>query len=253
MFTHTTSTLSATFTQTDLYNALKTALTGLGMTVYDEYTSGGSPVVVVQVVANGTATGTIYAQYIVGTTNISQAVATAWNTGTHSATGGSTSAGAFSYVTTSNVDFHSFVSNQGEGKFLILRQSGVSGPPFGWMRPANKPDWIDEATYSYIFYSSSTTFANFVNRGGALTSPTMSSLGYAAGAGANTYDSNQVSINGPREVATAPYGWSGTFSSDWIEFAPSGRAFGDMIQLQVGVEEYMVVATSGNYLALRTV
>jgi len=251
-FTMTTDigTVTAGFTQANLYTKLKAFLVSLYGTAYDEFTVSTTNSLVFQVVLSGAAKGTIYVRVDLTTSAITCQHYETWNAGAHTGTSG-TSSVSNTWTNASQVDFYGFVNS--EAKMVFWKNGAVNGFLAGHIRPTTKPSWYSETTYRYAFHFSSAqtqTLSSTVVPSGTYT---MSALGVFGSTGVNSLDSNKrMVLTGKIVVNTSVGGYVGSFSNDWGEVAIGGGVvFADTVKPTAGVEEWIVMMASGNFLALR--
>lgn len=252
-FTMTTdiATVTAGFTQAQLYTKLKAFLVSLYGAAYDEFTVSTTNSLVFQVILSGAAKGTIYVRVDLSTTTISCSHYETWNAGTHTGTSGS-SAATNSWTTGSQVDFYGFINS--EATMLFWKNGVVNGFLAGHIRPATKPSWYSETTYRYAFHFNSAQTATFSTAVVPSGSFTMSNLGIFGSTSTTALNGGKrMILTGKILINTSQGGYIGAFGNDWGEFAGSGVAFADTIKPTPGSEEWIVMMVSGNQLALRYV
>jgi hypothetical protein len=252
--TRTDSVLSASFTQLNLYDALKQALADAGYpTPLSEFTSGTDRVVVYQVGFNpDRAVGTAFIRYRVTTTFIiAHQIYSGWNTGTNTGTNGSTEI-AFSAI--ANTNAVSFIALSASPEYrLVLITSGTFYAVLGFISPQEKPNWWDVNAHAYIYIPTATTFAllrtNVLNPYSNNENDT--TLNNARMANINLISNRRDILPGVIVLTQSNQGISGKTSDDFVMGCFSGSARFDVVQIPGDTKEYLVINPASGGLALR--
>lgn len=249
-FAYTTSTQASGFTQATLVTFINGVMTtDLGLTQIDSYVSG-SEFRVYSYATNGNAKGTFILRIEISATQIIAVTYDTWNSGTHTGT----SPGSTSTITWSNAT--SVVADKfigAEGRFAILTNNATK-IVIGYIKPAtiSSTTW-PESTYRHCYLPAGSNMASmYVSAGPAgAASVTMNSLNLTSVAAA-TWAGTKRQVWGPKCLYNSAAGVVGWFT-DIAETGLSGIAYGDIIQVTVGVEEYFVVGASGNSAVVRII
>jgi len=249
-FTYTTSTQASGFTLAQLITFIDTTMvTDLGYTLLDSYVSTDE-YRVYSYTYNGTAKGTFILRIQYTATQLNIVQYDAWNAGTHTGTGATTTTTlGWSNSTSAVVD--KFIG--AEGRFAMLSNNS-SRVALGYLRPStpSTTTW-PESTYRHLYYPSSSNFSTlYVSAGAAgIASVTINTLNLSSVAAA-TWAGSKRQVWGPKFVMSASTGPVGFFT-DIAETGLSGIAYGDIIQVSVGAEEYFVIGASGSSNVVRII
>lgn len=249
-FSYTTSTQASGFAQATLVTFINGVMTtDLGFTQIDSYTSG-SEFRVYSYATNGNAKGTFILRIEISATQIIAVTYDTWNSGTHTGTSpGSASSLTWSNATSAVAD--KFVGAEGRFAILINNSNKIV---IGYMKPAtiSTTTW-PESTYRHCYLPGGTNLATmYISAGPAgATSASMNSLNLTS-VGAATWAGTKRQVWGPKCLYNGSAGVVGWFT-DVAETGLNGIAYGDIIQVSVGVEEYFVVGASGNSAVVRII
>lgn len=249
-FTYTTSTQASGFSQATLVSFIDGVMTtDLGFTQIDSYVATDD-FRVYSYATNGSAKGTFIIRVQIASTNISIIAYDTWNSGTHTGTNPTTSS-TLTWSNSTSAVADKFVGQ--EGRFMVLTNNS-SRLIIGYIKPAtiSTTTW-PESTYRHCYLPSSSSMGSmYVSAGsGGVTTVQMNSLNLTSVAAA-TWAGSKRQVWGPKCLYSTVTGVVGWFT-DIAETGLSGIAYGDIIQVSVGVEEYFVIGASGNSAVVRIV
>lgn len=249
-FAYTTSTQASGFSQATLVSFIDTVMvTDLGFTQIDSYVSTDN-YTVYSYATNGNTKGTFIVRVQVSPTQISMVAYDTWNSGTHTGTS-ATSASTLSWSNATSVVADKFIG--AEGRFAIFTNNS-NRVTCGYVKPAtiSTTTW-PESTYRHCYLPAGVNMGTMYASVGpaSASSYLMNSLNLTSLAAA-TWAGTKRQVWGPKGLHNASAGAVGWFT-DISETGLSGIAYGDIIQISVGVEEYFVVGASGNSAVVRIV
>lgn len=249
-FTYTTSTQASGFSKATLVSFIDGVMTtDLGFTQIDSYVSTDD-FRVYSYATNGSTKGTFIVRVQVGPTQISIVAYDTWNAGTHTGTNATTSS-ALTWSNATSVVADKFVG--AEGRFVILSNNSNKAT-CGYVKPAtiSTTTW-PESTYRHCYLPAGVNMGSmYVSVGpGNISTAQMNALNLTSVAAA-TWTGSKRQVWGPKCLYSSATGVVGWFT-DIAETGLSGIAYGDIIQVSVGVEEYFVVGASGNSAVVRII
>lgn len=260
--TRTITTLSATFTQTQLRDFLITAFSNAGFgSPFDNYSSGNDLLLVYELTINGSATfGKTYLRIRISNTFIIyQQIFSAWNTGTKTGSNGSTEVTYSTLSNTVNLVANAFSSagNSGSGATeyrLVLLTQGSIFIPLGILAPVTRRgSWnLNSWNWGYLFTSNSmnvlrsSTLNPYSNADNDIALSQSTRL-----ATANTTD-NERDLIAPITVLTqSNTGIAGQTSTDFAIVSANGSTRYDQILRSGSSEVYLALTTGNGGLAIR--
>lgn len=247
-FTYSTATTASGFTQATLGADINTAMLAIGYTLHDSYSSGGSDYYVHKYIINGLTKGTVYTVTQISATTVFSSLYDTWNAGTHTGTGASTGA-SVTWSNVSSVVLHKF--NGAEGKLMMLI-NGANKLFLGYVRPSSLYSQISENTYRMAVQIASAGFTSAYGSTSVASSFAFSTSGVVS-LGQLAIDSNKYQVYSRKFMysTTSGIGIVGFFA-DIVDVGASGLTVGDVLQVSAGTEEYILVANSGGFVALRS-
>lgn len=247
-FAYSTATTASGFTQAALGTDINTAMLAMGYTLHDSYSSAGSDYYIHKYIINGLTKGTVYTVTQISATVVYSFLYDTWNAGTHTGTGASIGS-SVAWSNASNVVLHKF--DGAEGK-LIMLVNGANRVFLGYIRPSSLYSQVSENSYRMAVQLASTGFTSTYNSSSIASSYTLSTSGVVS-LGQLAIDSNKYQIYGKKFMygTSAGIGIVGFFA-DIVDASASGLAIGDVLQVSAGTEEYILVANSGGFVALRS-
>ena len=247
-FTYTTASNASGFTQAQLVTFIDDRMvTGLGYTQADSYTSG-SDFRVYSYATNGTTKGTFIVRVEVSATQVILTSYDTWNSGTHTGTGTSSTT-SLSWSNASGLTADIFSGT--EGRFFVLGNNS-NRLAIGYLKCStiNTTTW-PESRYRHAMLPAGSNLGTFYTSTGINSTMSMNAVNLTS-VGAVTWAGSKRQVWGPKVVYSSASGYAGFFT-DVLETGLSGIAYGDIIQVTAGVEEYFVIGASGNACVLRTV
>lgn len=257
------SALSPAITQTNLVAAIKTAMTdaGFNSVPFDEFTSGTDKILVYDQTFNAATFGKVYLWVKITTAlAINQQLYTAWNATTHTGTNGGTASTAITFAAGSQINFKAIKQNTTKEYQLLFVTQSTTVKVLGTLRPASKPSWWDENSYPFYFIPPAATFATLQSTAnatmpytGSSASTFTSSLNNPNMSAANPITSKRDVLAGVVLYPNSLQGVAGRTSDDLVMVAAAGLTRFDTIQIDPGVEEYILINPAVGGLAIRSV
>lgn len=256
--------LQPTITQTNLAEAIKSAMNSAGFgAVFDEYTGGTDRFLIYQLTFDPSKVyGTVF--LVIKITNalgVTQRLYTNWNKTTRIGDnpGTETSTSSAILANNSQVDFVGFTKSP-EFRLVALYQGTVS-IFLGYVRPETKPNWWEENNFPFVFIPTSNS--NFVTWYSTGLSPYSGSIGTRDRFSAHI-NVGQFSAPNPvtnrRDIlsnilfyAHSNEGIAARSSSDLAMMASTNLVRRDIIQVSVGVEEYYLLNNVVGGLGVRII
>lgn len=262
-------------TQASLIADVKKGMADLGYaTPYDEIV-GTTQTIVYEVVFDSTKTkGKVYlAYFITSTLAVSSQISDNWNLTTHTTntSTNSVSSTAITFASTTTIQFITFSSPE----LKLLFAVGSNTQVMGWMRPANKPTWWNEDTYSYCFIPADNTLNRLLGLRATASPYGTQTYDYFALSYVLVQANSSFSAPDPRLSQANPitgvrdfiagcllyaplsvnggFGIAGKTSADIIEASSFGTSRFDKLVVSPGAEEYILVGATPSALGLRIV
>lgn len=253
-----TTVLAAGFNQASVTSTITTIFTSMGFATFDTATGATNLLVYRFIVNPAAAKSTVFLVFSIS--NAANPVVTAltsdnWNTGTKTATGQVTSQ-TVTLTSTAQVQFKGFTSTE-MTLLLMIGGTATVANTLGYIRPASKPTWWDEATSLYAFlFAMPNTYA------GGESGPQVGGppwIGISFPNPFSTTVTRLFALNAAAKFAVLPSpaqntvlpkvffasavsDIAGISSSDLTSVAlPNGFAAGDQIVVSAGVEEYVLL------------
>lgn len=249
-FAYTTSTQASGFSQATLVSFIDTIMvTDLGFTQVDSYVATDN-FTVYSYATNGNAKGTFIVRVQVSATQVNMVAYDTWNSGTHTGTNGTSSTG-LTWSNATSVVADKFIG--AEGRFVVLSNNS-NKTTCGYVKPAtiSTTTW-PESTYRHCYLPVGVNMGSmYISGGPAGTSTAQMNSSNLTSLGAATWTGSARQVWGPKCLYSSAVGVAGWFT-DISETGLSGIAYGDIIQVSVGVEEYFVVGASGNSAVVRII
>lgn len=247
-FAYSTATTASGFSQATLGSDINTSMLAMGYTLHDSYSSAGTDYYIHKYIVNGSTKGTIYVSTSISATTVVASLYDTWNAVAHTGTGASSTISA-SWSNASSCVMHRF--NGPEGKLMMII-NGANRTFTGYVRPSTIHAPISENTYRIGFIPASTGFGSCYCSVSVASSLTFSTPGIVS-LGQLAIDSNKYQVY-PKKFLysnTSGVGIVGFFA-DIVDVSGSGLTIGDVLQVSAGVEEYVLVSSSGGFVALRS-
>lgn len=252
-----TTVLAPGFTQATVTSTITTIMSSLGLTTFDTATGATNFLVYRFVVNAGAAKSTVFVAF--GISNganpiLNCSISDNWNTTTKTATG-QASSHSITLTSATQVQFRAFTSS--ELTFLtVILGSSLRADTLGYLRPASKPAWWDEATSLYAF-----GFACSSNYTGSDGTPSFTSSPVINACFPNPFSTTATRLFGwvggpkytvpfsPMQTTVLPKAVffsnagdvAGVTSPDLAAvFMPFGFSAGDQVVVTVGSEEYVL-------------
>jgi len=241
-------------TQNLLVNEIKlaAAATDLGIP-FDEYVSGTDNYLVFEVVQDAnTAFGKVYHHWqIRADLQIHCRLCSSWGIANKN---GADDSGSFSHSVLNGTDPIAVltVSGGSEYQFIIFSQ-GINLVVLGGIYPARKPDWWSLSSWNYYFTPDYNDYRRFRS---TRKNPYSNiyhdvSLKNSRMGNANIHTGRRDVVQGVLFFSQSNQGISGKSSDDLVSCAAAGSSLGDVIEVPVTGERYLILDKNAGGLGVR--